>query len=166
MYGFGYRILGLGGSFPSRGVPITYTATLTAATIEDKSAVFNTGFDTSTIQQSATLGSLSDTTVDGMIGSAGGGEVSITRIDFMNHNNQKFTFAVRFVEGGSASTQQTGWTSITVNSVTYNRVDASFNANRSSTGGTNYNDNFNFSWEDGRGNPFGATSGTFAVSMS
>ena len=67
---FGYRSLGFG-SFPNRAAAaITYSATLTAATIEDKSAVFNTGFDTSTVQQGAALGSLSDVTVDGMVGSA------------------------------------------------------------------------------------------------
>ena len=161
---FGNRVLGFG-SFPSRGIPITYSATLTAATIEDKSSVFNTGFDTSTVQQSATLGSLSDVTVDGMVGTAGGGEVTITRIDWMDHNNQKKTFGVRFTEGGSATTQQTGWTSITVNSVTFLRAEASFNDNRSSTGASNYVNNYNFSWTQNT-NPFGATSGTFAVTMA
>ena len=162
---FGYRSLGFG-SFANRdsAPSITYSATLTAATIEDKSAVFNTGFDTSTVQQGAALGSLSDVTVDGMVGSAGGGVVSITRIDWMNHNNSKYTFGVRFIEGGSATTEQTGWTSITVNSVTYNRADASFNSNRSSTGGSSYNNQYDFSWVSS--NPFGATSGTFTVTMS
>ena len=168
---FGYRVLGFG-TVLAEG---DWAPTISAVNHTDKSQTFAMGFDTSSPTSGSSFGSISDSTINGMTGSGGGGEVSLIRATWLNWDGNPQTFGIKFSEAGAAaSTQQTGWTSITINSVTFERSEArSFNANRGlkadGTGGTNaptseYNNQYEYSWY--ATNPFGTTSsGDFSMTI-
>jgi len=164
---FGYRVLGFGGhTVAAAGDNITWATTISSVTYSDKVAVDATGFDTNTPINGASYGSVGDSTIDGMNGNSGG-VVSITACNWLNWNNAKKTFGIKLREAGASdSTEQTGWTSITVNGVTFAKADASFNSNRSQGSHSDYANEYEFSWSAGS-NPFGTTgSTTVDVSMS
>ena len=170
---FGYRNLGFG-SHPNRTtvvIPITWESTVTTGYANDKVAFWWYGFDTSTPGASAAIGSVGDSTIDGMVGSNGSSEVSIISCVWSNFNNQRYVFGITLVENGTPNPGQTGWVSFTCNSVTFLRSAASFNVSRKAAGYgalPDYDNIYAYTWNIASGgNPFGSTGVvTVDVSMS
>ena len=170
MSNFGYRTLGFG-SFANRAVGdnITWATTVSGTNYSSKSQVYEMGYDTSDPINSSSHGSIADATVDGMVGSAGGGVVSVIRVVWINWNTGSYRLWVKFEEGGSSSTEQTGWTSITINGNTFLRSSASWSPSATSVGyNSAWDNNYAFMWSTSSGaNPFGTTSNvTVNISMS
>jgi hypothetical protein len=166
MSNFGYRVLGFGGhTVAAAGDNITWSTTVSGTNYSSKAAVYEMGYDTSDQINSSSHGSIADATVDGMVGSVGGGVVSVIRVVWINWNSGGYRFWLKFEEGGSSSTEQTGWTSVTINSVTFLRSGASWNGVPSPYN-SDWNNNYSFNWSSGA-NPFGTTSNTTVdISMS
>ena len=168
MSNFGYRNLGFG-SFANRAVGdnITWSTTVSGTNIASKTAVYSMGYDTNDPILSSSHGSIADSTVDGMVGTAGGGVVSVIRVIWINWNTNPYRFWLKFEEDGSSSTKQLGWTSVTINGVTFLRSAASWN-NIPTNYSSAWNNNYAFNWAtSSSGNPFGTTSNTTVdISMS
>ena len=81
MSNFGYRALGFG-SFPNRAAAVngafTWSTTLTLGSTNNKSDYYEYGYSTSTMHNSASIGSLSDNTIDDMWDSADGSSQAVT----------------------------------------------------------------------------------------
>jgi hypothetical protein len=167
---FGYRVLGFGGhTVAAAGDNITWATTVSGTNIASKTAVYSMGYDPDDPILGSSHGSIADATVDGMVGSASGGAVSVIKVVWINWNTTTYRLWVKFEEGGSSSTEQTGWTSITINGNTFLRSAASFNPSASSvTYNSAWNSNYSFTWAtSSSGNPFGTTSNTTVdISMS
>jgi hypothetical protein len=171
---FGYRVLGFGG-FTGAASEGDWSPTITATNFTEKTATFSMGFDTDTYNSGSSFGSIDDATINGMVGSGGGGVVSLIRCNWLNWDGNPKTFGIKFSEAGAAeSTQQTNWSSITITdaggtSTQFNRADArTFNAARyiksdgnNGTGAPNtkWNNQYEYSWY-ATTNPFGTTSNT------
>ena len=172
---FGYRSHVM--SFPN--LSLDWAPTVTPGLRTEKQNTYSHGFDTSAYIGGSSYGSIDDATINGMVGSAGGGEVSLIRANYLSwdgggpaYAGNPTTFGIKFSEAGAAaSTNQTGWTSITVTdnggtATQFNRADArTFGAPRyTKQDGTmptgaphnHYNDQYEYSWYVTAGdNPFG-----------
>jgi len=171
MSNFGYRVLGFGGhTVAAAGDNITWATTVSGTNMTSKTAVYSMGYDTDDLILDSAHGSIGDSTVDGMVGTAGGGAVSILKVIWINWNTASYRLWVRMREAGASDdTQQLGWTSITINGNTFLRSAASFNPAATSVGYSSaWNDNYEFMWETSSGeNPYGTTSNTTVnISMS
>jgi len=163
---FGYRMLGFGGhTVAAAGDNITWATDVNGTNYTSKSNVYSMGYDTADAITDASHGSIDDATIDGMVGTAAGGAVSMIRCIWVNWNGGNENVFVKFEEGGSSTTEQTGWTSVTINSVTFLRGDASFNTKPTGFNAS-YDNEYSFTWTTGS-NPFGTTSNTtVSISMS
>lgn len=119
---FGYRNLGFG-SFPSRGVgAFEWSTTLTLGANNFKNSAYAYGYDTDLHENSASIGSLSDNTIDGMFDAADGAsqEVTLIRLTWVldgNTSGSPTSLRVKFsptIQHG-ASGQALNWDSVTVN---------------------------------------------------
>ena len=175
MSNFGYRVLGFGG-FTGATSEGAWTPVLSGVNHTDKMQTVSYGFDTSSYTSGSAFGSISDATINGMVGSGGGGVVSVIRMNYLSWDGNPKTFGVKFSEAGaSASTQQNNWVSITVNGVTFAKADArTFNSPRyirtDGSNGTNapksqFQNQYEYSWYVSS-SPFGTTSSAnFDVSI-
>ena len=140
---FGYRNLGFG-SFPNRGGAVNgafeWSTTLTLGSTNNKNNTYEYGFDTSTFHNSASIGSLSDNTIDGMWDSANGDSqvVTLVRLAWVKDNttNSSYTISSLRVKFSPAN-QHSGTNGVTWDSVTVNGTKFEFS-------GTSGSDAWNF----------------------
>ena len=186
---FGYRNLGFG-SFPSRSVgAFEWSTTLTLGASNYKNSGYTYGFDTDVHENSASIGSLSDNTIDGMFDAADGAsqEVTLIRLTWVldgNTTGNPTSLRVKFspnVQHG-ASNQALNWDSVTVNGTEFpfqrynigdNHTDGSWNYNQALGGGVASGNDYSYpyvaTYNDTKvvDNPFGTTTagGNFTVTF-
>jgi len=187
---FGYRTLGFG-SHPNRVGAATYTGaftwstTLTMGSSNIKGSKYQHGYSTSTMHNAASIGSLSDSTIEGMwdndhaeVHSGGtwpnqGGVISLIDCTYYDNSgtpfvtvkfsspqhaanvNQHSNVQVRTIDG--LDTAGT-WDKLTINGVDFLIGEGTYNSLGSPAS------DYRYSWAEA--NPFGATSGDFTVTIS
>jgi len=192
---FGYRNLGFG-SHPNRTVADAYTGaftwstTLTMGNSNIKSDKYQYGYSTATMQNQAAIGSLSDTTIDGMwdndhahahasdVQPNEGGVISLIECTAFNdsgtwrvtlkfsspqhveNHNQHSNVATRTIDG----VDYTGtWDKLTINGVDFEISNPTYSTHGGSISALSHSGG-RYYWT--AANPFGATSGDFTVSLS
>ena len=192
---FGYRNLGFG-SHPNRTAAATYTGaftwstTLTMGNSNIKSGKYQYGYSTSTMNNQAAIGSLSDTTIDGMwdndhahahasdVQPNEGGVVSLIECTAFNdsgtwrvtakfsspqsdeNHDQHSNCQERIIDG--LGTTGT-WDKLTINGVDFFIGEGTYIIHSGSLGGMSHSFG-RYYWN--ASNPFGATSGDFTVTVS
>lgn len=189
MSNFGYRTLGFG-SFPNRAAAVngafTWSTTLTLGSTNNKSDIYEYGYSTSTMHNSASIGSLSDNTIDDMWDSADGSSQAVTLTnltwlvdDVLSSSYTISTIRVKF----SPTDQHSGTNGVTWDSVTINGTKFEFTgtsgddpwAYNRRVGLLNPSSPLDYSYPSGTynssstnvANPFGTTStgGTYTITF-
>jgi hypothetical protein len=190
MSNFGYRALGFG-SFPNRAAAavdgaFTWSTTLTLGSTNNKSDVYEYGYSTSTIHNSASIGSLSDTTIDDMWDSADGSSqaVTLTNVTWLVDDTTRSAYTISTVRiKFSPTDQHSGTNGVTWDSVTINGTKFEFTgtsgddpwAYNRAVGALNPSSPADYSYPSGAyassdtnvTNPFGTTStgGTYTITF-
>ena len=178
MSNFGYRTLGFG-SFPNRAAasgPLVFpgwSATVTMGTNNTKSDHYTYGFDTSTIHNNNSIGSITDNTLDDYQFIAADGttyeDATVTRVSWHYVNGSTSDTGVRFkiIHGDISGAQNKIATysnikdlTLTIGSTDFDFGDDTFNKLCSVSG--NVYDHF----FQTTSNPFGGTSGDVTVSIN